>query len=367
MLTPGGSAIADPIADSIHYGTPTCSKIFGQEGHDDQVISCAVDGNGILYTGSLDRKIKAWNIDSGEGRESDKPLCTYTHHLRGIRCVHAHEDKLYSGAGDSFAKMWNLSTNTVEQTFTGHTAQVMAVRCDGTGSEKFLYTGSFDKTARRWDVNTGKTTETFVGHEQGLASLCMWEGIGGKPMLLTSSADCSIKMWDPRTPANSVMDFTGHSKVVTNVVVCGDKLYSGSLDRSVIEWDPRNGTEKVRDIIKAKEGHVDSLEQTASGPITSICASESGMLYTAASNHAKSEQGIVREWNLGGVVPTQTKMIKIGAAIPWCICVSDSKLFVTCDDKMTKMWELKKDLSVMGSVRGGCGAACGGEGECLIS
>jgi len=239
------------------------------------------------------------------------------------------------------------------------------VKCDGTGSEKHLYTGSFDKTARRWNVKTGQTTETFVGHDQGLASLCMWDK-DGESMLLTSSADCSIKMWDWRAPANSVMDFTGHSKVVTNVVVCGSKIYSGSLDRSVIEWDPRTGT-KVRDIIKAKDGPVDGLEQTGSGPITSVCASESGLLYTAASNHAKSEQGIVREWSLSGSQPTQTKMIKIGAAIPWCICVANSKLFVTCDDKMTKMWELKKESSVMGSVRGGCGAACGGGDDCVIS
>ena len=32
---------------------------------------------------------------------------------------------------------------------------------------------------------------------------------------------------------------------------------------------------QVRDIIKAKDGPVDGLEQTGSGPITSVCASES--------------------------------------------------------------------------------------------
>merc|ERR1712195_447559 len=84
------------------YGKPRCAKMFGKDngrdgGHTDQVISCSVS-SGTLYTGSLDRTIKAWDI------QTEKVTTTFQGHLRGIRCVHAEGDRLFSGAGDSMAK-----------------------------------------------------------------------------------------------------------------------------------------------------------------------------------------------------------------------------------------------------------------------
>ena len=112
------------LQDSIAYGTPSCSRVYGQNGHTDQVISCAVSG-GKLYTGSLDRKIHAWDINkAGEGEQSAEPEVTYSDHVRGIRCVHTSGAHLYSGAGDGYAKLWDTTTHTVKQNFTGHAAQV---------------------------------------------------------------------------------------------------------------------------------------------------------------------------------------------------------------------------------------------------
>merc|ERR1712010_358347 len=132
------AVMSPPAAHAVGVsadGQPRCNQMFhGKEGHDDQVISCAVSGK-TLFTGSLDRTIKAWNIT-----EDAPPVYTFKGHLRGIRCVHAEGDKLFSGAGDSMAKMWDARglggqerddggrPGTCLQTFTGHAAQVMAVK-----------------------------------------------------------------------------------------------------------------------------------------------------------------------------------------------------------------------------------------------
>lgn len=343
-------------------GNPPCTRIFkGDDGHEDQVISCTVSGDGnFLYTGSLDRKIKVWNIS--KGNNETLPVQTISGHMRGIRCVHAEGANLFSGAGDSFAKLWDTSTYKCKQTYVGHAAQVMAVK----SAKTKLFTGSFDKTARLWDVETAKCEATFKGHEEGLASIALHDD----NLLFTSSADSTVKMYDIRMKSeDAVRSFRGHTKVVTNVVICNGRLYSGSLDRSVSEWNIDDGT-KIRDII-APMG-VDATN-VASGPITSMAvATKNGkhLLYTAASNYASTnatgtESGVVTEWDVaGGEKAEATRTFSIGASIPWSVYAASDKLIVTCDDKSSKLWELKDvDAIASNTTARDCTTSCGSEGD----
>ena len=144
------------------------------------------------------------------------------------------------------------------------------------------------------------------------------------------------------------------NQVCTTCEVCDGGLFSGSLDRSVLRWDI--GTGKIVSELISNKTNLQGQILCESGSITSLCSSEgssqSPLLYTAANTIQTSEQGTVREWDVK--TGTLNNVVKIGSQVPWCIVVDDSRLFVSCDDNMAKMWDLDSDWVSWEGV-GGCG------------
>ena len=218
--------------------------------------------------------------------------------------------------------------------------------------------------AVQWDTETGSAITAFTGHTNGITALAL-----EKNSLFTSSADHTIALWDPRLGGKRVREFEGHTNVVSSLALCDGALFSGSLDGSVLRWDIGTG-KRVSELVRP--------QAESGGQITSMCASDnvsSSKLYTAACD-LKNEQGIVQEWDTRDGTVSAT--IKVGAYVPWCICVSKKRLFVGCDDKMTKMWELSMleggpsmdSCSLRGQCSGtACAGGCAGAGgvACAVS
>jgi hypothetical protein len=61
---------------------------------------------------------------------------------------------------ESVARIWDMETGKVLQTFEGHTLPLTSVAFDSEG--KRLLTGSLDHTLRVWDIATGKEIHQFV-------------------------------------------------------------------------------------------------------------------------------------------------------------------------------------------------------------
>jgi len=101
-----------------------------------------------------------------------------------------------------------------------------------------MLTASADATSLLWDVEKGQIIETFAEHKSNLTAVAL---MGDGFSYLSSSTDKTIKLWDIRTPKNSVKTLTGHAGDVNGITVLpgGNTLASCSEDGTVRVWDLR--------------------------------------------------------------------------------------------------------------------------------
>lgn len=160
-------------------------KIKKFEGHSDGVLCCQYDNNNLLMTGSYDKTIKIWNVDTG------KLLRTLTGHTRGVRTLAFDEQKLISGGLDGTIKVWNYRTGQCISTYTGHSEGVISVDFH----DKVIVSGSADSTVKVWHVDT-RTCYTLRGHTDWVTSVKIHSK---SKTLFTASDDATVRLWDLRT------------------------------------------------------------------------------------------------------------------------------------------------------------------------
>jgi len=124
------------------------------------------------------------------------------------------------------------------QSLSDHTNVVVAADWLCRGDK--VISGSWDGSAIVFDSETGETLNSLLGHESELTNVVCHPH---QPLVLTSSKDSSVRLWDVRDHAVKVNAFVGHAASVTSAVFGGtDKIVSGSDDRTVKCWDMRNMT-----------------------------------------------------------------------------------------------------------------------------
>ena len=92
---------------------------------------------------------------------------------------------------------------------------VLAVECVGFSlAEEFKWvaSGGMDKTVKIWDSVTG-SCRCICEHGGGVVAL-RWHTT--LPLFATASLDNVVRLWDARS-ATSILDFTGHQDLVTNI------------------------------------------------------------------------------------------------------------------------------------------------------
>lgn len=99
-------------------------------GHTDSITCLQIDEHlsspayPVLMTGSWDRTIRVWNLDSGQ------TVTILRGHSRGIRCLQFDSVKLITGSMDGLLKLWNWRTGECIRTIEGHTDGVVCLRFD---------------------------------------------------------------------------------------------------------------------------------------------------------------------------------------------------------------------------------------------
>ena len=103
----------------------------------------------ILATGSADKTVQLWNIESGD---PTKPLHILAGHTGSITAMDfsANGKFLASGSSDKTIRLWDVATGQHLHTLTGHTGEIGAVAFLG---NKALASGSSDGTALIWDLD----------------------------------------------------------------------------------------------------------------------------------------------------------------------------------------------------------------------
>ncbi|MEX0272245.1 BTAD domain-containing putative transcriptional regulator [Leptolyngbyaceae cyanobacterium UHCC 1019] len=102
-----------------------------------------------------------------------------------------------------------------------------------------LISSSDDCTIKLWDVESGQCLHLFQGHQKAVWSVT-WSPDGG--MFASSSGDRTIKIWDAETGA-CLHTLQGHQSLIWSVAwnPNGKTLASGSDDQTVRLWDVETG------------------------------------------------------------------------------------------------------------------------------
>ncbi|KAF3918363.1 hypothetical protein ABW21_db0208740 [Orbilia brochopaga] len=139
------------------------------------------------------------------------------------------------------AEYLNVNTSGVEQT-TFH------------GSQERDYLGrTYMHVPQDLDINLGKelgTTANYIpkklvhtwrGHTKPVTALRFFPHSGH--LMLTSSADAKVKLWDVYHDRELLRTFDGHTKSVNDITFTntGDRFLSASYDRQMKLWDTETG------------------------------------------------------------------------------------------------------------------------------
>ena len=146
--------------------------------------SMAISPDGQTYV-SITRTIRVHNFQTGEWLYLEG-------HTNIILCIAITPDSktIVSGSRDKTIKIWNINTGECLNTLKGHSHYVQSIAISPDG--KTLTSGSYDKKIKIWDLTTGDCLHTLQGHLEDVKSIAISQN--GKT-IVSGSDDKTIKIW----------------------------------------------------------------------------------------------------------------------------------------------------------------------------
>lgn len=210
-------------------------------------VSCLAyyHAEGLLYTGSYDRTVKAWRVASNKCVDS---LVAHEDRVNAI-VVNQDDGCVFTCSSDGSVKIWrrvyreNSHTLTLTLKFQSSPVNAMVL---SSATSSFLYSGSSDGNINFWEKERMSCRYNHGGFLQGhhFAVLCL-AAVGN--LVFSGSEDTTIRVWK-REEGNCLHEclavLEGHRGPVRCLAAClevdkvvmGFLVYSASLDKSFKVW-----------------------------------------------------------------------------------------------------------------------------------
>ena len=223
MIT-SGKDLNIRIWDIISY---KCKKII-KEAHEKTIYSLLYLKDGTHFvSGSADKLIKMWNINSGqmvnifEGHENSVKCLFF---LNGLYCF-------CSGGSDSLIKIWDITQNKCKSTLKGHEGSIYCF--EFLQSANLLFSGGKENKIKICEVFEEGYLKTLEGHKDGVFCLKL---INNDNNLISGGGDFLIKIWDLKND-DCILVLKGHQEIVSSIIVMkNDIIISGGWDHKVFLW-----------------------------------------------------------------------------------------------------------------------------------
>ena len=273
----------------------------------------------VLITGSCDRTIRVWNLETGA------ELHCLRGHTRTVRALQFDEVKLITGGMDSTLKVWDWRRGKCIKTLSGHTEGVVCLNFDS----NVLASGSVDSTIKVWNLRTGGAF-TLRGHSDWVNAVQLWDS---KPETRASSVDSFI--FDVAGSASPI------SSGASSQIDPGKMLFSASDDGTIRLWDLN-----LRTCVKQFTGHLGQVQTikillAETYEQTSADAVEPTLDSVVAESTSESRSG----FEMGNLLtPKRKKPILISGSL----------------DNTIKVWDIdtaKTQQTYFGHIEGVCGVA----------
>ncbi|KAA3490504.1 myosin heavy chain kinase B-like [Gossypium australe] len=211
-------------------------------------VSCMAyyHAEGLLYTGSYDRTVKAWRL------VDNKCVDSFVVHESKVNAIVVNQDDgcVFTCSSDGSVKIWRRlyreNSHTLTMTLRFQQSPVNAMAISSTLSNCFLYSGSSDGTVNFWEKEKTSGRFNHGGFLQGhrFSVLCL---VAIEKLIFSGSEDTTIRVWRREEGSCfheclAVLD--GHRGPVKCLAAClqmekivmGFLVYSASLDQTFKVW-----------------------------------------------------------------------------------------------------------------------------------
>jgi WD40 repeat protein len=223
---------------------------------------------------------------------------TLSGHPEVVQCLAISPDAkiLASGSNDKTIKLWRLETGELQTTLKGHSSAVLSISFSPDG-KTLASTSNMefqDATIKLWDVNTGQCKQNLGQSLVALRASSVAFSPDGE-YLASGHIDTSICIW--HLPSQQLKyTLKGHSWEVSSVAFTpdGQLLVSGGMDGVIMTWNWRG--EKRQQIFNVSDnwrGNLIEWFDMSRGSIWDIAISPDGE--EIASAHSQQP---IKLWSL---------------------------------------------------------------------
>jgi WD40 repeat protein len=245
----------DPDGTDLTGSATSDLQYFSEQpaGSEHWQTSVAFSPNGSsLVTGSYDTSVRIWNLTT------DSLASTLTGHLELVNDVAfspdgnliASSSGAYEWYQDFSVRLWDVQSGELLNTLDGHADQVMDVDFSPDGMQ--IASAAFDGTARIWDTTTANEIRVIAADSERTFTVAFSPS---DDILLTTGSDGMVKLWSIDT-LELVAEFHHEDWVYDAAFdATGELIVSASLDGSVRLWNIQ--TNEVVWISQIANGEVD--------------------------------------------------------------------------------------------------------------
>ncbi len=300
-------------------------------------VAFSPDGK-LLAAGDTLNVIHLWQVANDHKPQPPRKLLTCSGHANWVACVAFSPDSTVfaSGGDDNTVKVWDAATGQCLYTLRGHQDWVLSIAFSPDGS--LLATSSADRTIKLWQSATGQCVQTLHGHTDWVSSimfapttlsLSLDDSVTDAPILVSGSADDTVKVWAASTGA-CLQTLSTDSGGVWAIAIAPPArlatdpatLITGGADATVRQWHISTG--RCLQTLRGHQQHVRSLTLSAAGD--RIISS--------------SEDQTIRIWDATTGACLKTLHEHIGAV--WSVaCGSHDRFASGGFDQRVKLWDLR--------------------------
>ncbi|KAG0334913.1 hypothetical protein BG000_007944 [Podila horticola] len=316
------------------YGVPfVFNKIIKDHTRFVQEVKFSNDGDLFASVGS-DGKIFLY-----DGKTGDKirELSTAEHGHSGTIFAlswSADNKRLVTSSADQTAKIWDIETSSVVNTFDlSSSGSVNGQQVGNIWKGDSLLSLSLSGDLNYLDPSTSQTSRIVKGHQKGITALAMSED---KKTFLTGSYDGRVVSWEGNDGEGHPLEESSHSNQVMQLISCGNEFISAGMDDTV----------KVTDI-SSKNVAVISISALPRG----ISASDDKTIMVATDNEIQVIQGGKKVGSLAvGYTATSVAINHQGSTV--AVGAQDSKVYVMSLDgtKLSTVHTLDKNRGAISSL-----------------
>lgn len=236
----------------LKQGAPeTYREVVRFAGHSGKVVSLAISPDGsLMASGGHDFNLLLWELKTPYKRENEMDEVTivkpssrvdaHRGHITGlafsekgdylVTCSTDHGIILWGVSGKKLKKIWEIPN--------AHGSVVSSVCFGRKETANLIVSCSWDGTLKVWSVESSKhgvPVKTLGGHRARMTDVRVTAD--GK-QLITSAADCTLRLWSLVEPFGCVVDYVAPvTEGAFTCLDCGDKMFvSGSENGMLRVW-----------------------------------------------------------------------------------------------------------------------------------